>query len=107
MLAFLYNLIISPIELILEIIFVLMFRMFGREGTDPGLAVIGVSLAVSLLTLPLYRRADAVQQKARDIHKELSCWVNHIKKTFKGDERFISAFGDSFLYCGISLLVPS
>ena len=93
MLAFLYNLIISPIELILEIIFVLMFRMFGREGTDPGLAVIGVSLAVSLLTLPLYRRADAVQQKARDIHKELSCWVNHIKKTFKGDERFMMLQG--------------
>ncbi len=44
MLAFLYNLIISPIELILEIIFVLMFRMFGRDGTDPGLAVIGAML---------------------------------------------------------------
>ena len=85
----LYNIIISPIELVLEIIFELMFRILGHGRTNQGLAVIGVSLAVSLLTLPLYRQADAVQQKARDIQKKMSRWVNHIRKTFKGDERFM------------------
>ena len=93
MLSILYNIIISPIELVLEIIFELMFKVFGNEGTNPGLAVVGVSLAVSLLTLPLYCRADAVQQKARDIQKQLSYWINHIKRTFKGDERFMMLQG--------------
>ena len=73
----------------LEIIFELMFRILGRGHTNQGLAVIGVSVAVSLLTLPLYYRADAVQQKARDIQQKMSRWVNHIRKTFKGDERFM------------------
>lgn len=89
MFSILYNIIISPIELILEIIFELMFRIVGHGKTNQGLAVIGVSLAVSLLTLPLYYRADAVQQKARDIQQKMSRWINHIRKTFKGDERFM------------------
>ena len=89
MFSALYNILISPIELVLEIIFELMFRLLGHGKTNQGLAVIGVSLAVSLLTLPLYRRADAVQQKARDIQQKMSRWVTHIRKTFKGDERFM------------------
>ena len=89
MFSVLYNILISPIELVLEIIFELMFRLLGHGKTNQGLAVIGVSLAVSLLTLPLYRRADAVQQKARDIQQKMSRWVTHIRKTFKGDERFM------------------
>ncbi|MBR0495323.1 MAG: YidC/Oxa1 family membrane protein insertase [Treponema sp.] len=87
--SILYNIIISPIELVVEIVFELMFRIVGRHETNQGLAVIGVSLAISLLTLPLYRRADAVQQKERDIQAKLSHWVKHIRKTFKGDERFM------------------
>ena len=89
MFSILYNILISPIELVLEIIFELMFRILGHGQANQGLAVIGVSLAVSLLTLPLYRQADAVQQKARDIQKKMSRWVNHIRKTFNGDERFM------------------
>ena len=89
MFSVLYNIIISPIELILEVTFELMFRILGHGKTNQGLAVIGVSLAVSLLTLPLYRRADAVQQKARDMQQKMAHWVNHIRKTFRGDERFM------------------
>lgn len=89
MLSILYNIIISPIELIVEFVFELMFRILGQRQTNQGLAVIGVSITISFLTLPLYRRADAVQQKERDTQKKLSKWVNHIKKTFKGDERFM------------------
>lgn len=89
MLSILYNIIISPIELVVEVVFELMWRIVGRHETDLGLAVIGVSVAVSLLTLPLYRRADVVQQKERDTQKRLSHWVSHIKRTFKGDERFM------------------
>ena len=67
----------------------MMFRILGHREMNQGLAVIGVSLAVSLLTLPLYRRADAVQQKARDMQQKMSRWVSHIRRTFKGDERFM------------------
>lgn len=89
MLSFTYNIIVGPIELIVEFVFELMFRILGQRQTNQGLAVIGVSLAISFLTLPLYRMADKVQQKERDTQKKLSKWVNHIKKTFKGDERFM------------------
>ena len=89
MTSILYNIIISPIELLVEIVFEFMFRLVGQLQTNQGLAVIGVSLAISLLTLPLYQRADAVQQKQRDAQKSMAHWINHIKKTFKGDERFM------------------
>ena len=89
MFSIIYNIVITPIELIVEFVFELMFRVLGQRQTNQGLAVIGVSIAISFLTLPLYRRADAVQQKERDIQKKLSKWVSHIKKTFKGDERFM------------------
>ena len=89
MATILYNIIISPIELVVEVVFELMWRLVGQHQTNQGLAVIGVSVAISLLTLPLYRRADTVQQKERDLQKSLSYWVNHIKKSFKGDERYM------------------
>ena len=87
--SILYNIIIAPIELIVEIVFEVLFRLVGQRATNQGLALIGVSLTISLLTLPLYRRADIVQQKQRDIQNKLAYWVNHIKKTFKGDEQFM------------------
>ncbi len=89
MLSILYNIIISPIEFVVEIVFEMMFRLLGQRETNQELAIIGVSVAISVLTLPLYRRADAVQQKERDTQKHLSGWVSHIKKNFKGDERFM------------------
>ena len=103
MLSILYNIIISPIELVLEIIFEFMFKLLGHGETNQGLAVIGVSLAVSLLTLPLYLRADAVQQKARDMHQKMARWVNHIRRTFKGDERFMMLQG-YYRLCGYNPL---
>ena len=70
--SIIYNIIISPIELLVEIVFEFMFRLVGQLQTNQGLAVIGVSLAISLLTLPLYQRADAVQQKQRDVQKSMA-----------------------------------
>ena len=89
MLSVLYNIVIAPIEFVVEFIFELMFRLLGQRQTNQGLAVIGVSIAISFFTLPLYRRADKVQQKERNTQKKLAPWVTHIKQTFKGDERFM------------------
>lgn len=83
--AILETLFIGPLKLIFEII----FGVANRFVSNPGLAIIFLSLAMNILVLPLYRRADAMQEKARDIENKLSYGVNHIKKTFTGDERMM------------------
>lgn len=81
----LYGFFVKPIELVVEIIFSLMFRAFGNAG----IAIVFVSIAIQLLVLPMYKRADALQDQERNKQKEMKPWVDHIKKTFKGDERFM------------------
>lgn len=85
--AFLYNIIIAPIEMVIEFVFYFYhanFRIGGIAG-----AILAVSLTVNFLALPLYNIADRLQEKERDIQKSLSHWVKHIKKNFKGDEQFM------------------
>ncbi|HAV01537.1 MAG TPA: hypothetical protein DCW47_10165 [Lachnospiraceae bacterium] len=57
--------------------------------SNPGIAIIFVSLLVQTLVLPLYKRADALQEADRKKQQEMKRWVDHIKKTFKKDERFM------------------
>lgn len=52
-------------------------------------AVLGVSLAVNFLALPLYAIADSLQEKERTISRKLEKRVSRIKKAFRGDERFM------------------
>ena len=80
-----YNLFITPIEYIIEIVFALISRLLD----DPGLAIIAISVVVSVLCLPLYKRADAIQDEERKKQDSMSHWVDHIKKNFKGDERYM------------------
>ncbi|MBP5403027.1 MAG: YidC/Oxa1 family membrane protein insertase [Treponema sp.] len=89
MASVLYNIIVAPIELVVEVVFEILYRFVGHEKSDQVIAIIGVSLVISLLTLPLYQMAEAVQKKERDIQKGMSKWISHIRKTFKGDERFM------------------
>ena len=81
----LYKLLIGPLELLFEVIFALAQRVVYH----PGLAIVCLSLAMNFLVLPLYRRADALQAEERDLEASLEPWASHIKKTFKGDERFM------------------
>ncbi len=80
-----YTILIGPLQLIFEIIFAVAHRFIGH----PGLAIIVLSLIMNFLVLPLYRRADAMQEEARDIDLKLSKGVKHIKKSFTGDERMM------------------
>ncbi len=84
-----YNIIIAPIELIVEIIFQIVFRLIGQREINQGYTLICVSLVISLSTLPLYRKADKIQREAREKQKNMQKWITHIRKTFKGDERFL------------------
>ena len=83
-LSILYTLIITPLELLFEVIFTIADRIIGNEG----LSIIFLSLAVNFLVLPLYKRADELQAEERDIQVKMAPWIKKIKKTFTGDERF-------------------
>ena len=80
-----YQLIIGPLKLLFEFIFVKANLVFN----NPGLAIIFLSLAMNILVLPLYRRADKMQEEVKNQEKSLEPWVSHIKKTFSGDEKMM------------------
>ncbi len=82
---FFYTLIIYPLTLIIECSYRLVDELFGAAG----LAVIGVSLAVSFLCLPLYYVAEKWQQTEREKQKEMAPGIQRIKKAFKGDEQYM------------------
>ena len=81
----LYTILIGPIQLVFETIFTIANRFTG----NPGIAIIALSLIMNFLVLPLYRRADIMQEEARDIDLKLQKGVAHIKKNFTGDERMM------------------
>ena len=68
--------IIGPLKLVFEII----FNLANKFTQNPGLSIIALSLAMNILVLPLYRRADAMQEEARDIDAKLRKGINHIKR---------------------------
>ncbi|MCL2129844.1 MAG: YidC/Oxa1 family membrane protein insertase [Treponema sp.] len=90
MISFLYTIFIFPIEQIIELAYVFCFRILK----NPALASIGVSLTVSILTLPLYFMAEKIKQAEMDIQKKLVQETQKIKSVFRGDECFmyISAY---------------
>ena len=61
----LYTLIVRPLGLLFEAILVAGLQLTGK----PWQAIIFLSLMVNILALPLYRRADRMQQKERDAAK--------------------------------------
>ena len=79
------TLLIGPLKLIFEVIFNVANRFVGH----PGLAIIFLSLVMTIMVLPLYKRADAVQEENRNVEAKLKNGVDHIKKVFTGDERMM------------------
>ena len=83
--SYLYLLVIQPIEYLIEVIFTILYRFLG----SPGAALIGVSIAVSFLVLPLYIKADAIQEEEQKKQKSMEKWIKHIQRFFKKDERYM------------------
>lgn len=79
------TLLLGPLKLLFEII----FQLANRFVNHPGLSIIFLSLIMNILVLPLYKRADAMQEEARDMDAKLHKGVAHIKKTFSGDEKMM------------------
>ena len=81
----LYKLLIGPLELLFETV----FAVANRSIANPGFVIVVLSLAMNFLVLPLYRRADALQEAERIREAKMKPEVAHIRKHFKGDERFM------------------
>ncbi len=81
----LYSFFIGPIELILEFIFSICYKISGNIGVS----VIMMGLCLNVLILPIYNRADRVSEEKRTTEKNMKCRVDMIKKAFTGDERFM------------------
>ena len=80
---FLFDLIVKPPEMLFEFMFTNSYHITENIV----LSIFILSFAVSVLCLPLYLRADELQEEESEIQKKLSKKVNSIKKNFKGDER--------------------
>lgn len=79
------TLLLKSLELVFEVVYMLAYRMIG----NPGLSIIVLSLFMNFLVLPLYMRADAIQEEQHALERKLQKGADHIKKTFSGDERMM------------------
>ncbi len=98
-----YDIFIRPIEYLIEAVFMMMYGFLGNAGA----AVIAVSILVSTLVLPLYNKAEQVQEEERRRQKVMEPWIKHIRKCFTGDERMmvLSAYYSEMRYSQLSAIV--
>lgn len=80
-----FTFVIYPLTQIIELVFVFCDKLFDNTG----IAVLGVSFAVSMLTLPLYIVSEHWQQVERDIQKKMKPNIDRIKAVFKGNEQYM------------------
>ncbi|MDR2965756.1 MAG: membrane protein insertase YidC [Treponema sp.] len=85
-LSSIYNLIIGPIVLILESVYGFLVLVVRNNH---GFAVLGISVIVSLLCLPLYLKAEKLQEKERLIQQKMAKKIAQIKQYFKKDEQYM------------------
>lgn len=79
------SLILGPLTILFESIFALTNTLIS----NPGLSIVALSLIMNILVLPLYKRADDMQEESRLVEAKLKKGVTHIKKHFTGDERMM------------------
>lgn len=85
MLEYLYSLFIAPLECLMQTVLEHGFTAFGSYGA----ALICMSIVVNLLLLPLYHLAETWQESERRVQHDMHAYLEHIKATFKGRERFM------------------
>jgi membrane protein insertase Oxa1/YidC/SpoIIIJ len=81
----LYFIFIYPVETVIELSYLLAWRVF-RDAT---LSIAGVSLLVSVLTLPLTGMAERQQRGEREIQNRMKRTLDKIRAVFRGDERYM------------------
>ncbi|GMO64562.1 MAG: YidC/Oxa1 family membrane protein insertase [Treponemataceae bacterium] len=80
----LFNIIIFPLIRIIELFFMVSYRLFGT-----GTALVALSAVVTALTLPLYMRSEKWQKTERETQKKLEKKLQKIQAVFSGDERYM------------------
>jgi YidC/Oxa1 family membrane protein insertase len=81
----LYQFVVFPPALLIETAFLFVYRIFDNIG----LAILGLSGAVGILTLPLYLAAEKHEESERSLQKRLKPKIDKIKAVFHGDERYM------------------
>jgi YidC/Oxa1 family membrane protein insertase len=81
-----YLIIIAPIEMLIESVYAFLMVVVRHNHA---FAILGISILVSLLCLPLYAKAEYIQEKERLIQKKMSGRIKSIKKHFRGDEQYM------------------
>lgn len=80
----LYQICIYPLELLFEFVFSLEMRLIPSYGV----CILLLSLFINIILLPVYAMLDRIEGQQRQQEDRLSCWSSHIRKTFRGDERY-------------------
>ena len=79
------SVLLKSLGLVFEVVYMQAYKRSGNLGVS----IIILSLFMNFLVLPLYMRADAIQEEEHAVEKKLQRGVDHIKKTFSGDERMM------------------
>ncbi|WP_297208442.1 membrane protein insertase YidC [uncultured Brachyspira sp.] len=82
----LYNITIYPIEFIIEMLFYLFNNIFKLNYAY---SLFLLSLSVNVLLIPLYNVSDKWKKEEEKIQSRMKPDIDIIKKTFKGDEKFL------------------
>ena len=82
--VFFFTIVIYPLTQIIE----LAFTFSNKLLKNTGFSLVGVSLAVSLLTLPLYAVAEHWQEIERNIQAKMKPQVDRIKKAILNLDTF-------------------
>ena len=83
--SFFYNILVYPVEMIIEFV----YSFFSLGFSNVGLSIAAISVVVNLLALPLYNIAESLQKKERDQRLQLEPGIRRIKEAFKGDEQYM------------------
>lgn len=82
----LYNILIYPIEFVIEILFYLFNNVFRSSY---GVSLFLLSICINFLSLPLYNIAESWQAKERAIQDKMKPMIDNIKAVYKGDQRYL------------------
>lgn len=81
----LYTIFIGPLKILFEFIFTISYFVTNNLG----FSIIILSLTMNMLLLPLYKKADQIQEEENKKQESMKDFVDHIKKSFKGDEQYM------------------
>lgn len=97
-----YDLVIQPLVFAYDLLFSLLYRALR----DPASTILALSIVINFIVLPLYKKADALQQEEQAKKRAMDPWVKHIRKHFSGSEQFmmLSAYYKVESYSPLSFL---